>query len=69
MALFLTISEDRAGGHPHPILSTADARIIAAALTAIQRRMTPPLPAISLRPVRARRGAAPREAEDGKASR
>jgi hypothetical protein len=55
MALFLTISEGRTGEPTHPILASSDPRILAAVLTAIERRMALPPPAVPLRPVRVRR--------------
>ncbi len=63
MALFLTISEGRAGYPTHPILATSDPRIIAAVIGVVERRMTPPPSAVPLRPVRSRR-APLREADE-----
>jgi hypothetical protein len=64
MALFLTISEGRAGAPTQPILATSDPRIIAAVIGVIERRMTPPAPAVPLRPVRGRR--APLREDEGR---
>lgn len=55
MALFVTVSEGRAGMETQPIFASSDPRIIRAVLAAIERCTVPFSLPVPLRPVRGRR--------------
>lgn len=66
MALFVTVSEGRAGTPTQPIVASSDPRVIRAVVDAIVRYTVSPSSAGLLRPLRGRRPVHREEAEVSK---